>query len=168
MSNLTPKYTLSEALMVNFALSTRAIEEARARQPAEKGENGEPGERGDDGKDGNNGSDGRSFQIRGTWTDGEVYRELDVVVLNGASFAARRDNPGQCPGDGWQLIASQGKRGQPGERGAPGIKGDRGPPGVPIVEMKCSLDGMLTLTNADGSQVLCDLYPVLAQIKAAH
>src|SRR5262245_61701827 len=40
-------------------------------------------------------------RIRGTYTPGEKYRALDTVVSDGASFVARRDNPGKLPGDGW-------------------------------------------------------------------
>lgn len=112
------------------------------------------------------GRDGRSFNICGTWSEGEKYSHLDVVALNGASFAAKRDNPGPCPGDGWQLIASQGKRGQPGERGLKGDKGERGEPGATVASMEINDDGLLTLTNRDGSIVVCDLYPVLSRIRA--
>jgi len=122
-------------------------------------------ERGRDGNHGLDGSDGRSFNIRGTWVEDEEYRQLDVVALNGASFGARKDNPGPCPGEGWQLIAAQGKRGNQGDRGLKGDKGDRGENGTPVVAMDINLDGLLTLTNGDGSQVTCDLYPVLSQIK---
>jgi hypothetical protein len=130
------------------------------------GERGEPGERGlpgDKGEPGCAGRDGRSFAIRGTWLESETYCELDVVALNGASFGARRDDPGPCPGDGWQLIAAQGKRGNAGERGA-SVKGERGPPGVPPASIAVDDDGMLTLTNADGSRVTCDLYPLLSRL----
>lgn len=112
---------------------------------------------------GRNGADGRSFTIRGTWSEGEAYTELDVVALNGASFAARRDNPGPCPGDGWQLIASQGKRGNPGERGPAG-KGERGPPGPGAVSLAADGEGLMILTNGDGSTVECDLYPLLSKL----
>lgn len=72
------------------------------------------------------GQDGRTPQVRGLWrADGE-YRQLDLVSLNGSSFIARKDNPGECPGDGWQLIVSQGKQGKPGEPGVPGPQGERG------------------------------------------
>ena len=54
------------------------------------------------------------------------YRRLDVVALNGGSFVALKDAPGPCPGPGWQLIASQGKRGAAGEKGE---RGERGPQG---------------------------------------
>jgi hypothetical protein len=46
------------------------------------------------------GVDGRSFAIRGTWEPDGLYRELDVVAMNGASFVAKSDDPGPCPGDG--------------------------------------------------------------------
>jgi hypothetical protein len=110
------------------------------------------------------GIDGRSFEIRGTYkADGE-YRNLDVVVLNGASFAAKRDNPGACPGDGWQLIASQGKQGKPGDRGGPGLKGDRGLPGPAVIGLEVDGEGLLRLKNGDGSNVDVDLYPILSRL----
>ena len=52
---------------------------------------------------GRDGVDGRSMRVRGTYRAGEVYAALDVVALNGCSFIARRDDPGECPGDGWQF-----------------------------------------------------------------
>lgn len=113
----------------------------------------------DAGKDGETGA---SFAIRGTWSADGEYRALDVVALTGSSFAARRDNPGACPGDGWQLIASAGRR---GERGEAGIKGDRGPPGPTIRAAIVDGNGLLTLTNGDGSTVACDFYPLLASVQ---
>jgi hypothetical protein len=113
---------------------------------------------------GQDGADGRSFNIRGTWQETEAYRAMDVVALNASSFVAKRDDPGVCPGDGWQLMSGQGKRGQPGERGVAGPKGDRGDPGLPVVGLSVSRDGLLTLVNGDGSEVTCDLYPVLSKV----
>jgi hypothetical protein len=72
------------------------------------------------------GLDGQSPRIRGTYKTGERYTRLDIVALNGSAFIARRDNPGDCPGDGWQLIATAGRAGKPGP------KGERGPPGFSI------------------------------------
>jgi hypothetical protein len=86
------------------------------------------------GADGKDGRDGRSLEVRGLFSDKETYKALDIVALNGGSFIAKRNNPGPCPGDGWQLIASQGKRGDKGERGLQGI------PGVPVVIQKWRLD----------------------------
>lgn len=112
------------------------------------------------------GCDGRSIVSRGTYeplcTD---YRKGHMVALGGASFVATKDDPGPCPGDGWQLVAAQGKRGNPGERGAPGAKGDRGLPGPSVLAAAINDDGMLTLTNGDGTIVECDLYPVLVRLQ---
>jgi len=114
---------------------------------------------------GRNGNDGRSLLIRGTFDPScEDYRELNIVVLNGASFSARRDSPGPCPGDGWQLIAAQGKRGNQGERGERGAKGDRGEAGSPVVALSINNEAVLTLTNGDGSTVELDLYPLLSRL----
>lgn len=70
------------------------------------------------------GLDGQSARVRGTYKPVERYTRLDIVALNGSAFIARRDDPGHCPGDGWQLMSAPGKRGQQGlrgERGAPGV-----------------------------------------------
>lgn len=107
------------------------------------------------------GADGRSLRLRETWSADEEYRELDIVTLNGASFAARKDDPGECPGPDWKLLASQGKRGAPGERGQRGEPGSAGPP---VKAIAIDDEGLLTLENADGSKVICDLYPLLARI----
>jgi len=73
------------------------------------------------------GRDGKTIAVRGTFDESVSYRRLDVVALNGGSFIALKDAPGACPGSGWQLVASQGRRGaagEKGERGPPGPKGD--------------------------------------------
>lgn len=113
---------------------------------------------------GRDGLDGRSFEVKGTYKDDGEYCALNVVALNGASFVAKRDNPGPCPGEGWQLIASQGKQGKPGERGTPGQKGERGEAGFPVVSAEIDNEGLLRLRNGDGSIVDVDLYPVLSRI----
>jgi hypothetical protein len=75
--------------------------------------------------------------VRGTFSADQSYRELDIVAFNKGSFIARRDDPGACPGDGWQLLTAHGVRGDkglPGQRGLPGErgeKGERGEPGTP-------------------------------------
>jgi hypothetical protein len=113
---------------------------------------------------GRDGNDGKSLKVASTYDpEKKDYRELEIVALNGGSFVARKDDPGPCPGAGWQLIASQGKRGNPGEPG-PRVKGDPGPPGSPIVSADVDNEGMLTLTNGDGSEVRCDLYPLLSKL----
>lgn len=76
--------------------------------------------------------------VRGTYdpTLGLPYHHLDIVALNGGTFIAKRDNPGACPGDDWQLLASQGKRGDKGERGERGERGPVGPTSAPAVTIK--------------------------------
>lgn len=81
------------------------------------------GKDGVDGKDGEPGPAGRSMVMRGTFDPDAEYGELDVVILGGSSFMAVRDAPGECPGGGWQLMASRGSRGERGERGMPGRDG---------------------------------------------
>jgi hypothetical protein len=76
-------------------------------------------------------------EVRGTYNKGEQYEKLDVVALNGGSFIARQDNPGDCPGPDWQLLTSPGERGErgpvgpQGERGLHGERGAKGEPGEP-------------------------------------
>lgn len=82
------------------------------------------------------GQDATGFEIRGTYNSDTEYRALNIVALNGGSFVATKDNPGPCPGPGWQLWASQGKTGKPGERGERGLKGDGGLAGATIVGWK--------------------------------
>lgn len=111
---------------------------------------------------GQDGVDGRSFQVQSTWQDGETYRALDVVALNGASFAAKRDNPGPCPGDGWQMLAMQGKAGKPGPKGD---KGDRGlAVTAAVVGGHVTDDGVIVVKNADGSEARIDAYPILSKL----
>jgi hypothetical protein len=85
------------------------------------------------------GQDGAMPHICGTYDPDTKYRLLDICALNGSSFISKRDDPGECPGDGWQLIASHGKRGDKGDRGEPGVRGItgerglKGDPGASIV-----------------------------------
>jgi len=75
---------------------------------------------------------GSSFNIRGTYTRDEEYKYLDIVIINGSSFVALKDNPGVCPDSGnWHLLASRGSRGQRGPQGAHGLSGLRGERGAP-------------------------------------
>lgn len=99
---------------------------------------------------------GKSMVVRGTFDPTEAYAALDVVTRNGSGWVAKHDNPGDCPGDGWQLIASKGGKGD-------SIKGE---PGKMAVVVSASVDdeGVLSLTNADGSTVKADFYEVLRRI----
>jgi hypothetical protein len=85
---------------------------------------------------GRDGVDGCSPTVRGTFDPNVTYQRLDIVALDKASFIARHDEPGPCPGDGWQLIAAHGapgEKGSLGPRGAQGAKGESGDPGPHIV-----------------------------------
>lgn len=78
------------------------------------------------------GTDGAAPRVRGTYRDGETYRALDIVAFNKGSFIARKDKPGPCPGDDWQLLTAHGSRGEKGLRGERGERGQRGEPGSSI------------------------------------
>lgn len=111
------------------------------------------------------GADARPFIVRGTFDPQGEYEANDVVACNKSSFIALKNNPGACPGDGWQLLAGAGSR---GEKGPPGerIKGDRGPSGASIIA--ANIDGMsLVLTDSEGEQFRADLAPIAEQILAA-
>jgi hypothetical protein len=75
------------------------------------------------------GLDAQTPQVCGTFDPEVGYRGLDIVAVNGGSFIARHDDPGPCPGEGWQLIARQGQRGVSGEKGERGERGLQGEPG---------------------------------------
>jgi hypothetical protein len=64
-----------------------------------------------------------ALRVCGTYIPDALYLANDVVARNGSSFVALKDRPGDCPGDGWQLLASAGKRGPKGERGLQGHTG---------------------------------------------
>jgi hypothetical protein len=103
------------------------------------------------------GLDGLSFRVRGTYQPGEPYSRLDVVALNGGSFVARRNHPGECPGDHWQALCFQGKRGAVGPKGD---RGERGPHGSSIAT--CELEPeryTLILNHSDGTSVCINLRP---------
>jgi hypothetical protein len=73
-----------------------------------------------------------SPRVRGTYSADAHYQELDIVALGGGSFIARKDDPGSCPGEGWQSLTMPGKKGDkgpPGPRGEKGAKGEQGPSG---------------------------------------
>lgn len=111
---------------------------------------------------GQSGADADQIEVIGTFDDAAAYKRLNIVALNGAAFIARKDNPGACPGEGWQVIAMRGKPGPPGEAktGAPGMRGLPGPgvAGLSLDEM-----GLLTLRNADGTELTCDFYDLLSK-----
>jgi hypothetical protein len=69
-------------------------------------------------------------RVCGLYKEDAEYRPLDIVALNGSSFISKKDNPGPCPGPGWQLLASAGRTGSRGEKGDKGEPGAQGPRGV--------------------------------------
>jgi hypothetical protein len=95
------------------------------------------------GRDGRDGVDGRSMRVRGTYRADENYAALDIVALNGASFIARPE----CPGEGWQLMSMPGKRGQHGPRGE---RGPAGPSGATIKSWEIDERYRATALLSDG------------------
>jgi Collagen triple helix repeat (20 copies) len=103
------------------------------------------------------GRDARSPTIRGTYNAGVKYGQLDIVALNGSAFIARKDDPGVCPGDGWQVMSIRGKpgiKGPPGERGQRGEKGDPGAAAPTILAWKIDrVNYLITPIMSDASEV---------------
>lgn len=124
-------------------------------EPGQDGLKGEPGADGTDGTPGTNGSDGIDGrdaypgEARGLFDPSATYRALDVVSLNGCEWRAKRDAPGELPGDGWMLSAAKGKRGP---------NGDKGLPGANLIAAYVERDSLeLVLTRDDGIEVKADL-----------
>src|SRR5580765_3305895 len=161
-----PQYTIAEALGVCLAISQRCLAEVRAlalipgppgeRGPEGKSVRGERGEQGEQGPEGKPGKDAAQITIRGTYDAGARYGHLDAVATGGSTFVARYDNPGACPGDGWQLIASCGRPGRPGPQGERGQQGERGLTGRTAVILAWEIDAKncrATPIMSDASEV---------------
>ena len=126
------------------------------------GADGVNGIDGKDGADGKDGQDGKSVSLLGTFDADHEYSELDVVILGGSSFIARKDAPGPCPGGGWQLLASRGSRGEKGDRGERGFDGDKGERGergaTGDTPAAFYADGNeLVITMSSGTELRCGL-----------
>jgi hypothetical protein len=92
--------------------------------------------------------------VRGTFDSAAAYDALNIVALNGAAFMARYNDPGECPGDGWQLISSVGRTGKPGPKGDRGEPGPRGAPAASIVRGEIDRKSYtLKLITSDGGEV---------------
>jgi hypothetical protein len=91
-----------------------------AGPPGAPGAPGLPGLKGDPGPPG---AVGREWRHTGTYEAGAAYAWGDVVSLEGGAFLAVKDDPGQCPGDGWRLVVKRGSRGAPGPAGQRGLPG---------------------------------------------
>jgi hypothetical protein len=99
---------------------------------------------------GANGRDAIPFVICGTYREDAEYKALNVVAFNKGSFIAKRDNPGPCPGEGWQLLTSHGIR---GERGMRGERGPAGPAGAAILNWTIDRSAFTaTPLMSDGSE----------------
>lgn len=111
------------------------------------------------------GRDGISFNVRGTYSPTANYRALDVVTLDHGWFVAKRDDPGEVPGPGWQS-GPVGKKGEKGIAGPRGEKGDRGMPAPHWIGVK--LDGYdLVAVMSDGTiGPRFSLEPMFAEFKA--
>ena len=117
------------------------------------------------------GRDGSTPEVRGTFDVREDYKILDIVAMNGASFIAKRDRPGVCPGDGRQMMSRQGKpgrKGEAGERGPRGEKGDRGPPAEMPQFVGARIDENYNLLRilSDGTKEILPLRPVFERFHA--
>ena len=103
------------------------------------------------------GADGITPTVRTTYDAAVKYARLDIVALDGAAFIVRKDDPGVCPGEGWQLMSIRGKpgiKGPPGERGERGGKGDPGAAAPTILAWKIDrANYLVTPIMLDGSKV---------------
>jgi hypothetical protein len=94
--------------------------------------------------------------IRSTYSPTETYHHLDIVVCDGSAFIARKDDPGECPGAGWQMIAKAGKPGKQGQQGLRGEAGQRGPQGergASVIDWKIDRERFtVTPIMSDGSK----------------
>jgi hypothetical protein len=106
--------------------------------------------------------EGRVYYERDIVVAAAKYRRLSFVMLNGSTFVARDDDPVPCPGDGWQLLASAGKRGQQGPKGE---RGERGPLATAprIASSEIDTEYTLNLRYTDGSRDTIPLRPAFAQ-----
>jgi hypothetical protein len=113
------------------------------------------------------GTDGRGFVLRGLYNATAEYRQHDIVMINRNSFAAKYDNPGECPGEGWQLFACSGYKGKEGPPGPAGAKGADGR-SVSIVKWEADPDEMvLRIADSTGNTFAVDLQPIAERIVEA-
>jgi hypothetical protein len=105
-------------------------------------------------------------EAKGLFDPEATYRAMDVVSFNGSEWRAKRDDPGELPGEGWMLSASKGKRGDRGERGLQGMVGKDGKDGASPIELKFDADKMeFVMALDDGNVLEADFYPVAKAIR---
>ena len=101
------------------------------------------------------GRDAKSPRMRGTFSADTQYQELDIVAHGGGSFIARRNEPGPCPGDGWQPLTMPGERGERGPPGPPGAPGK-----LPVVKLwtpdAVFYQGDVVAFDGSTFQAICD------------
>ena len=103
----------------------------------ERGERGEPGEAitGPPGEQGIQGPPGPPGEVPyvgevcGAYDPEREYRKFDLVNFNGSEWRAKRDAPGELPGEGWAIASKVGER---GKRGDIGPRGEKGAPAATI------------------------------------
>jgi hypothetical protein len=79
---------------------------------------------------------------------------------------AKKDNPGECPGEDWMLLVQRGKRGEQGLRGEKGLQGQPGKDGAQPVEVRYDLKHMKQLMVLDNGDVLeTDVEPLARAIR---
>ena len=124
-----------------------------------QGEPGLPGIPGADGLNGSNGTDGAGFVLKGLWNKHAHYQTLDVVTLNGSSYAATKPNSNRRPGPKskyWQVLAQAGAKGPKGDpgwgmRGRPGIDGRSiETQTIEVIFDQTTLAGMAVYASSDG------------------
>lgn len=108
------------------------------------------------------GDDAYPGAAKGLFNPDEEYRARDCVAHDGSLWMARRDNPGQCPGEGWMLAAKAGSKGKPGEQGPPGPAGPRGATGRGIAgEPELDLKNYRwIIPTTDGEPIILDMKPM--------
>ncbi len=121
-----------------------------------------------DGVDGQAGADAYPGEARGLYDAAAEYRARDVVAHNSSAWMAKRDEPGELPGDGWMLLAGRGKRGEAGERGERGVEGKAGKDGAQPVALKLDEEKMQFVMVLDSGEVLeADFAPVMRAVVEA-
>ena len=89
---------------------------------------------------------------RGIYDPDTSYAELDIVVRNKGVWIARKDDPGSCPGHGWQLLVRDGRAGAPGAQGQRGERGPKGEDGKALT----IIDWRLDCTAYEATPVMSD------------
>lgn len=114
------------------------------------------------GHDGRDGRDAREGEVCGLFDATRTYGKFDIVSLDGGEFRAVRDDPGPCPGEGWRMSATRGKRGSAGVQGP---AGPSGPAGTSIDSITVDA-GVLVIGMSNGSSHAIDLVPIVRSLVA--